>query len=124
MLKVVLLLLPAATIFAVAVVTSIASRGALRYNFAASAQHLQRSPNGAGFANAAKAQSANYVLSAVKGMDPQAVAIYVRSWRRFSPDSRLVVFVDAGTRHPALEEFGVDIIPFNLPEDTVIHQYR
>ena len=41
----------------------------------------------------------NYVLSAVRGMDPQRVAIFVQSWRRHSPDSRLVVFQARDTNH-------------------------
>ena len=117
----------AATMFAVMNSTA-SGRGALRYDFAASAASLPRSLDGAGSAGAApgaaKSQPANYVLSTVMGIEPQAVAIFVQSWRRFSPDSRLVVFLEAGTQHPSLEAFGVEIVPFSLPGGTVIHTYR
>jgi hypothetical protein len=58
------------------------------------------------------------------GLDPERLNIFVKSLRRHSPGTRLVVFVEEGTKHQLLEDNGAEVIPFKMSEDSALVLYR
>jgi hypothetical protein len=58
------------------------------------------------------------------GLDPERLNVFVKSLRRHSPATRLVVFVEENTKHQLLEDNGAEVIPFKMREDEALVLYR
>lgn len=65
-----------------------------------------------------------YVVTSVMGLDPERLNIFVKSLRRYSPATRLVVFVEENTKHQLLEDNDAEVIPFKMSEDSALVLYR
>ena len=65
---------------------------------------------------AGAAERKYYVLATVAGLDMALLNIFLQSWRRYSPRTQLVLFVDEGA---GLHDFGVpaEVVPFRPPDD-------
>lgn len=80
-------------------------------------------------APAPQGRKPNVALTVVSGnLHQNWTSVFVRSWRRHSPDTRLVVFVDevAAAGQAVLREFGAELVPFELPPgaQVVAHRFR
>lgn len=58
------------------------------------------------------------------GLDPERLNVFVKSLRRHSPATKLVVFVEENTKHQLLEDNGAEVIPFKMREDEALVLYR
>lgn len=65
-----------------------------------------------------------YVVTSVMGLDPERLNIFVKSLRRHSPDTHLVVFVEENTTHHLLEDNGAEVISFKMDENSALVLYR
>lgn len=75
----------------------------------------------------AEPQRSNYVLTVVSGdLHQNWTSVFIRSWQRYSPDTKVVVFVDeaAAAKQEVLREFGAELVPFTLPPDAFVVAHR
>ena len=73
------------------------------------------------------APSRNYVLTVVSGdLNQNWTSVFIRSWQRHSPDTKVVVFVDkvAEQRQAVLRDFGAELVPFTLPQGAFVVAHR
>lgn len=61
-----------------------------------------------------------YVVTSVMGLDPERLNIFVASLRRWSPATRLVVFVEERTDATLLREAGATVFPFVARNDSAL----
>ena len=64
------------------------------------------------------------MVTSVMGLDPERLNIFVRSLRRYSPATHLVVFVEQNTSHALLEANGAEVIPFKMEEGSALVLHR
>lgn len=72
----------------------------------------------------------DFVVSVVMRIELEPVAIFVRSWRAFSPSTQIVFFLveEEVRQNPLLDRllttFDVDRLYFTLPPGYSVHVYR
>lgn len=98
--------------------------GALRQGPASLVGGPQGQPEWGLRASASSRRGGKFVVTSVMGLDPERLNIFVRSLRRHSPATKLVVFVEEKTNHQLLTDNGAEVIPFKMPADSALVLYR
>lgn len=66
-----------------------------------------------------------YVLGAIEGLMPPALSVFVQSWQRYSPDTKLALFVDHLDRYPTLQQFpNVEMHPITKKQINMTVKYQ
>jgi hypothetical protein len=70
-----------------------------------------------------------YALTVAHGVHVEWLSVYIQSWARYSPSTKLVVFTDVvSLQDPQIsrlfEDYSVEALPFDLPEDVSIQVHR
>jgi hypothetical protein len=87
-------------------------------------QQLKQPEWGPRRASGSSKRGDKYMVTSVMGLDPERLNIFVRSLRRYSPATHLVVFVEQNTSHALLEANDAEVIPFKMEEGSALVLHR